>query len=83
MSDWKRVTPEEWRAFIEQFPDRRSYRTGICEPPKEICESPPSTAETPGRAIASITFGDGPAGRKRPNWETKVYEINRAAVPPV
>ncbi len=76
---WRRVSEEEWRAFIEQFPDRRSYRTGICEPPKEICESPPSEAGKPGRSIASITFGDWPEGAKNPDWNAKVYEITDAA----
>jgi len=77
-SAWRRVTQEEWRAFIERFPDRRSYRTGICEPPQEICESPPSVNGRPGRAIASITFGDWPEGRKNPDWDAKVYKINEA-----
>lgn len=75
---WRRVTESEWRAFVERFPDRRSYRTGICEPPKEICESPPSVKDTPGRAIASITFGDWPKGAATPDWNAKVYEITDA-----
>ncbi len=34
------VTQAEYHEFIQTFPDRLSYRTGICEPPQEICELP-------------------------------------------
>lgn len=82
MSEWTRVTRDEWQAFIARFPDRRSYRTAICEPPQEICESPPSSKGHPGRAIASITFGDWPEGAANPDWNAKVYKINPSIEPP-
>jgi hypothetical protein len=31
------VSREEYHAHIQQFPDRSSSRTGICEPPQEHC----------------------------------------------
>lgn len=69
---WRRVTRDEWLAFIHQFPGRQSYKTGICEPPVEIAEWPI------GRAIASVTFGDWPEGAKAPDWNVKVYRITDA-----
>lgn len=74
---WRRVSEPEWRVFIEQFPGRVSYRTGICEPPKEICEWPT------GRPIATITFGDWPEGAKNPDWDAKIYRIDDSIVPPL
>jgi hypothetical protein len=73
--DWQRVSRDEWFAFISQFPDRFSYKTGICEPPKQMCELPD------GQVIAHITFGDWPAGATEPDWNAKVYQINKAVKP--
>lgn len=72
---WRRVEREEWQAFIRQFPQRSSYKTGICEPPQEICEWPE------GRQIASVQFGDWPAGAKTPDYDIKVYSITNAEPP--
>lgn len=33
----REATRDEWLAFIRRFPNRTSYRTGICEPPQEHC----------------------------------------------
>lgn len=46
------VTREEWLAFIRQFPDRESAKTGICEPPQEICT-------VGGTKIAYVSFPYG------------------------
>jgi hypothetical protein len=72
---WRCVTRDEWEAFLKQFPERRSYKTGICEPPQEICEWPM------GRPIARVTFGEWPEGRKNPDWNAKVYQISSARPP--
>jgi hypothetical protein len=76
------VTEAEYEVFIAKFPDRKSYVTGICEPPQRISEWPPSSKGKPGRPIASIAFGDWPEGRKNPDWDAKVYKINEDAEPP-
>lgn len=72
---WHRVDRETWKAFIQLFPDRVSYKTGICEPPMELCESPK------GRVVASVTFGDWDQTTNKPLWDVKVYRINEAARP--
>ncbi len=36
----KQVTQPEYHAFIRQYTNRQSYRTGIVEPPQEICKLP-------------------------------------------
>jgi hypothetical protein len=33
----REVTQEEYHAYIQRFPTRRSYRSGIPEPPQELC----------------------------------------------
>jgi hypothetical protein len=55
----KIVTRDEWLAYIQQFPDRRSYRTGIIEPPIEVCEAD-------GRQIAVVSY---------PWKDTPIYRI--------
>jgi hypothetical protein len=59
---FKRVSRDEWRAHIERYPTRRSYRTGICEPPQEICEHD-------GVVIARIVY---------PYREPQLYFIREA-----
>jgi hypothetical protein len=54
MAGVRQVTREEWQAHIRQFPDRRSYRTGIVEPPQELCEND-------GVVVARVSYPmDGP-----------------------
>lgn len=33
----REVTREDYHAFIQRYPERLSYRTGICDPPQEHC----------------------------------------------
>jgi hypothetical protein len=37
VADWRPSTQAEYHVFIQQFPSRRSSRTGMCEPPQEHC----------------------------------------------
>jgi hypothetical protein len=57
----KTVTRDEYLAYIGQFPDRLSYRTGICEPPQEHCvigHMPDRGGIDKGTLIGRITFND-------------------------
>ncbi len=52
----KQVTQPEYHAFIRQYTNRQSYRTGIVEPPQEICKLPDGVII--GRIIFSQSYAD-------------------------